>query len=612
VSGIVKKSIGDRRSIREKYAWTLLVLVAGSLSIFLLASLLFASYQLSSATRAIQRAEIVRASDAVRNKVDELAVRLVEFANLPLDHPVFGDNARRDEMHRLLKIEQFVHDIYWVSPGGKVEDHVSRQGSAEWRNKLDGWLGKASFLAPGKPGSVDVSRIFAQSDYAAMALMRVTSSGLQPGHAIAVIDLGFLSPTLRSVQPAPSRLTIIDGATMLGASAEGELTVTPIGVPGEPAGAGAPDTPVGDQAIVRGLSGSWVAQSAAKVGHTPWTLVAEAPVSVTYAPLLRFFGFGVLLVLLGIVFAFSASRWLGRSMAAPISELEAAADRLARGDLATRARVYSGDELGKLAQSLNQMSDQLREYTTSLEQKVAVKTAQLEQANRHKSEFLANMSHELRTPLNAVIGFSDALKEQYFGPLNAKQTEYVQDISASGQHLLSLINDILDLSKIEAGKMELETARFSLREAVANVLTLVRERAHRQGLRLESVFETGVDEITADERKVKQVLINLLTNAVKFSYPNGRVLVTVERDTKGVKVAVADTGLGIAAEDQAAIFEEFRQLKSSGSAKHEGSGLGLSLARRLVELHGGQIRVESEAGKGATFTFTLPDASASA
>jgi len=253
------------------------------------------------------------------------------------------------------------------------------------------------------------------------------------------------------------------------------------------------------------------------------------------------------------------------------------------------------------------MADQLQSYTTSLEQKVSEKTAQLELANRHKSEFLANMSHELRTPLNAVIGFSDVLKEEYFGALNAKQGEYVKDINESGQHLLSLINDILDLSKIEAGHMDLDLAAFSVPMAIDNALVLVRERALRHQLQLRVQIAPEVSDIVADERKFKQILINLLTNAVKFSYPGGWVEVVAQHDTNGVMVTVKDSGMGVAAEDQAAIFEQFRQLKSDGSAKFEGTGLGLSLAKRLVELHGGRIWVESEPGKGAAFSFTLPD-----
>jgi len=234
------------------------------------------------------------------------------------------------------------------------------------------------------------------------------------------------------------------------------------------------------------------------------------------------------------------------------------------------------------------------------------KSRQLEAASRHKSEFLANMSHELRTPLNAVIGFSEVLLQRMFGELNAKQDEYLKDIYASGQHLLSLINDILDLSKIEAGRMELVPAPFHLPTALENAVTLVRERAARHGIALHLDLDPRLDQLVGDERKVKQVVLNLLSNAVKFTPEGGRISLKARQTDGLVEIAVTDTGVGIAPEDQAAIFEEFRQVGSDETRKQEGTGLGLTLAKKFVELHGGRIWVESKLGTGSTFTFTLP------
>ena len=243
---------------------------------------------------------------------------------------------------------------------------------------------------------------------------------------------------------------------------------------------------------------------------------------------------------------------------------------------------------------------------TRLFNEIQDKTHQLEVANRHKSEFLANMSHELRTPLNAVIGFSEVLLERMFGEVNPKQEEYLNDILSSGKHLLSLINDILDLSKIEAGRMELESQPFDLPAALDNALTLIRERAARHGLRLEVTVDPGLGEVKGEERKVKQVLLNLLSNAVKFTPEGGKISLSASLNDGMAEISVADTGVGIAPEDQEAIFEEFRQVGSDYARKREGTGLGLALARRLVALHGGKLWVESEPGKGSTFTFTLP------
>jgi signal transduction histidine kinase len=234
------------------------------------------------------------------------------------------------------------------------------------------------------------------------------------------------------------------------------------------------------------------------------------------------------------------------------------------------------------------------------------KSKQIEAANRHKSEFLANMSHELRTPLNAIIGFSEVLAERLFGELNEKQAEYTDDILSSGRHLLSLINEILDLSKVEAGRMELELATFDLPTALENARTFVRERAVRHAITLDLSVDERLGEFVGDERKIKQILLNLLSNAVKFTPEGGRIELRASQVDGSVEISVRDTGIGIAPEDQATIFEEFRQVGGDYAHKKEGTGLGLTLAKKFVELHGGKIWVESEVGKGSTFTFTLP------
>jgi signal transduction histidine kinase/putative methionine-R-sulfoxide reductase with GAF domain len=234
------------------------------------------------------------------------------------------------------------------------------------------------------------------------------------------------------------------------------------------------------------------------------------------------------------------------------------------------------------------------------------KSAQLEVANKHKSEFLANMSHELRTPLNAIIGFSEALSERMFGEVNEKQLEYLKDIHDSGRHLLSLINDILDLSKIEAGRMELEVSTFDLPSALSNAMTLIRERAQRHDIQLGLEVDQQLAEFSGDERKFKQIMLNLLSNAVKFTPDGGKVDVAAKKLNGAVEVSVRDTGIGIAPEDQAAVFEEFKQVGRDRMRKAEGTGLGLALTKRFVELHGGAIRLESAPGKGSTFTVSLP------
>ena len=228
----------------------------------------------------------------------------------------------------------------------------------------------------------------------------------------------------------------------------------------------------------------------------------------------------------------------------------------------------------------------------------------LSTATAAKSRFLASMSHELRTPLNAIIGFSDVLRQGMFGELNERQADYVADINSAGQHQLALINDILDLSKVEAGRMELERREFSFREAVSSAVAMLREAATRRQVSLATEVDPAIDTLVADERKVKQVLVNLLTNAVKFTRPGGRIHIRAERRAGELVVSVVDEGPGVAAEDRERIFEEFAQ--AGGTRAEEGTGLGLTITKKLVELHGGRIWVESEVGKGSTFLFTLP------
>lgn len=362
--------------------------------------------------------------------------------------------------------------------------------------------------------------------------------------------------------------------------------------------------------VKQNIDGRWRLSKTASPPNTDWTISVERDLLNVSQPYLNLVAVVLLLAVLFIFLMLIWARRVSNRLTGQFLLLSEGAGKIAAGHLEARVDVQSPAEFAELSSSFNTMAAQLQDYTQNLEQKVRNKTQQLELANQHKSEFLANMSHELRTPLSAVIGFSDALREEYFGQLNDKQHEYVGDIAASGQHLLSLINDILDLSKIESGMMDLSPTYFSVAEAIDNALVLIRERAIRQGLALTSEIGDGVDLLYADERKFKQVLINLLTNAVKFTYPNGWVKIRAEivptNAGANLQVSVADSGLGIAKEDFDTVFQEFRQLTTEGEAKHEGTGLGLSLAKRIVELHGGRIWLESELGKGATFLFVMP------
>ncbi len=383
-------------------------------------------------------------------------------------------------------------------------------------------------------------------------------------------------------------------------------------------------------------------------------------------------------------------------MIRPVKEMNRGVKTIARGDLDWRVKIASQDEIGELATAFNQMTDDLKASHRSLqerrmaleqevdrrmaaekklqkahdqlERRVEERTVELvktneqlkweigerkqmeealreakqtaEAANRAKSEFLANMSHELRTPLNHIIGFTELVVGQHFGDLNETQAEYLTDVLHSSHHLLSLINDILDLSKVEAGKLELEPSEVNLRMLLENSLIIIKEKAMKHGIQLSMDIEDIPETITADERKLKQILYNLLSNAVKFTPEGGEIHVDarmVDRiarpglrweDSKNLQIiesqihgnevpgtkrktcaefSVSDTGIGIRPEDQARIFSPFEQVEGASSRRFQGTGLGLSLTKSLVELHGGMIWAESEGeGKGSTFTFIIP------
>jgi signal transduction histidine kinase/CheY-like chemotaxis protein len=261
--------------------------------------------------------------------------------------------------------------------------------------------------------------------------------------------------------------------------------------------------------------------------------------------------------------------------------------------------------LEKLEERRQHLKD-IEQMNADLERKVRERTLELERANSLKSEFLANMSHELRTPLNAIIGFSELLLDPGFGELNEDQRGYAADIHSSGRHLLNLINDILDLSKIEAGKMRLRREVFPLGPVVEEAMALLRVDAARKRLTFTTDVDASRDRLEADRSKVKQVLSNLLSNAVKFTPAGGAVTVRLRGDGEWMRLAVEDTGIGIRPEDQGRIFDAFTQVDGSLARQYQGTGLGLTLVRRFVEMHGGRVSVESVPERGSRFLVDLP------
>ncbi len=257
-------------------------------------------------------------------------------------------------------------------------------------------------------------------------------------------------------------------------------------------------------------------------------------------------------------------------------------------------------------EALRQSEERLEHLVKQRTQELEAEKVLSEAANAAKTQFLANMSHELRTPLTAIIGFSSVLLEQVFGPLNAKQERYVAETHKCGYQLLDLINDLLDLSKIEAGQKELTLVTVSVEDVCQACLSLVREQADGKGLQLSLVVEPDTKTCTADERRLQQILLNLVSNAVKFT-DTGSVTLRVNKASGYIQFAVNDTGIGIAESDWETLFQPFQQVDGGLSRKYQGTGLGLAKARNLARLHGGDITLKSELGQGSCFTLLLPE-----
>jgi two-component system sensor histidine kinase BarA len=303
----------------------------------------------------------------------------------------------------------------------------------------------------------------------------------------------------------------------------------------------------------------------------------------------------------------------------PIHQLRSVATRVADGDLGVRANLETGDEFEQLSDSLNTMLERLRASQEELKKanklldqklgEMAETNVALYESNRLKSEFVANVSHELRTPLTSIIGFAELLREGPTGEMGGRAARYAENILISGRILLEIINDLLDLAKMEAGKVELHLATVPVDELCNALIDFVRPMADKKKIDLAAVIGPDLPILITDRGKLRQVLFNLISNAIKFTPEGGRVRLAAERlDDQQVRLSISDTGPGVAHQDQRLIFEKFRQIDQSATREHHGTGLGLAIARELTLLLGGQIGVDSEPGQGATFWVTLPTA----
>jgi signal transduction histidine kinase len=366
--------------------------------------------------------------------------------------------------------------------------------------------------------------------------------------------------------------------------------------------------------IARNLGGQKVFSSWTVIPVLGWAVFVEQPVEEVHGPLYAsmFRTSGLLLVGLGM--ALVASLLVARRVVRPLEALRKGVERIGGGDLNSRLEVKTGDEIEVLAEEFNRMAENLRYAYTGLEQKVAERTRDLAVANqrlqeldRLKSDFVSNVSHELRTPLTAIKGAVDLVLREVAGPLTEKQTHYLTRVRSNTQHLAGLINDLLDLSKIESGRIEVNSSRVSLGGLAHEVMETLRPVAAEKFIALETTIPEPPILVWADREKINQVLMNLIGNAIKFTPAQGRVAVSVEKNgSESIRVSVSDTGPGIPPQEKEKIFDKFYQIAQVGETKPRGTGLGLAICKALVELNGGRIWVETTENRGSTFCFTLP------
>ena len=574
---------------------------------------LFFSYQENlDAQKRIQ----VEKAKAASGRVQDFFSQIEKYLLIASLSQTSGEDTQQQKLAflKVLRVAPALTDIQLVDLTGAEKVSVSRLSLDRFDRKLD--RSKEPFFTETQKGKVWYSPVFFLKETEPYITMSLLSSGRDPAFVVAHVNLKFIYEVIGQLKMGQTGYAYVvdtQGDLIASPDTSAVLKQTNLSRTEPVAMALAANDDVTGSIMASGADGKGTLTTFTTITPMGWKVLVEQPDSEIYAALNPAIVRTAILVGIGFICSILAGLYFSKKMAQPIQAIQVQAHKIANNDFSGDAHFGPIKELRELAHDFNLMSDKLRESRLVLERSVNNRTKelleksfQLEVANKHKSDFLANMSHELRTPLNAVIGFSEILLGKYFGELTEKQYEYVDDIHRSGKHLLLLINDVLDVSKIEAGELELNVSRFNVQQILDQAVTLVKARADSQGIEIIFNEHSPSLEITADERRFKQIVVNLLTNAVKFSFPGGKVWISYSQQSDRTNFEIKDFGIGIEPANQAQIFEQFKQVGNEYTIKGEGTGLGLAITKNLVQLHGGEIGVHSEANHGSTFYFYIP------
>jgi signal transduction histidine kinase len=600
----------------RKYLVLFVILISGALLTSGLLESYFAYQEHKTALVRLQRATALAAAAKIEQFVTEIQHQIDWTTRPQSGAPEAVLNQRRFDYFWFLRQVTAITEISQLDASGKEQLRVSRLGRDVVGSQAD--FSRDPKFLEARAGKVYFGPVYFRQGSEPHMTIAVAGSGAQAGVTVAEVNLKFIWDVVSQIKVGKTgHAYVVDDRGYLIAHPDSSLVLQKLDLSAQPqvqaAHAGTPRANDAETTMTApDLLGRLALTTYAAIAPVGWSMFLAQPLREAFAPLYASLLRNAVLLLLGLGLAVLVSLFLARKVVTPIRTLQVGAAQIGAGALEYRIDIRSNDELETLAQEFNHMAAQLQESYASLEQKVEARTRelaekghQLELASQHKSQFLANMSHELRTPMNAILGYTELIMDHIYGEVPEKISEVLERVQQSGHHLLDLINDVLDISKMEAGQLTLALNDYSLAEVVQTVFSAVESLAVEKGLALTVALPDDLPLGKGDERRLAQVLLNLLGNAIKFTEV-GEVQVRATAADGAFTVAVSDTGPGISEADQQKIFEAFQQADSSITRKKGGTGLGLSIVKRIIEMHGGRVWVESRLGKGSTFWFTLP------